>query len=101
MTAKELTNGLKHFYSQMQSRHLDAKAIQFMNEMPNKVTKIIQQRNDLLKVCKDLIKANEYARKVSLRNETPRGIVWGDARSQLDTTRLKAEIIIAKIEKKG
>lgn len=53
-------------------------------------------RKELVEACKELIKANEYARCVSLRDEAPRGSVWGDARSHLDTTKLKAEIAIAK-----
>ncbi|KKK88926.1 hypothetical protein LCGC14_2738230, partial [marine sediment metagenome] len=42
---------------------------------------IDKQRDALLAACKDLINANVYARRVSLRDEAPRGSVWGEARS--------------------
>ncbi len=54
--------------------------------------------DDLLAACKDLINANVYARQVSLRDEAPRGSVWGEARSCLDAAKLNAQTIIRKIE---
>ncbi|KKK62006.1 hypothetical protein LCGC14_3008660 [marine sediment metagenome] len=52
----------------------------------------------LLAACKDLINANVYARRVSLRGEAPQGSVWGEARSCLDAAKLNAQTIIRKIE---
>jgi len=53
----------------------------------------------LLAACKDLIDANEYARKVSLREESPRGMVWGEVRSRLDAAKLNAKAAITEAEK--
>ena len=53
----------------------------------------------LLAACKDLMDANEYARKVSLREESPRGMVWGEVRSRLDAAKLNAKAAITEAEK--
>lgn len=62
---------------------------------------LTRQRDELLKACRDLINANAYARRVSLRDEAPRGSVWGEARSTLDAAKLKAQKVIHKIEAKA
>ena len=53
----------------------------------------------LVGACEKLIEANEYARAISLRNEAPRGTLWNETRSLLDTTKLKARQALAEAKK--
>ena len=57
MTIKEFADGWGHFCKKVDfnASFLDAKAIQFMNEMPSEVAKTFQQRDDLLAACEGLI----------------------------------------------
>ena len=65
------------------------------------IENLTKQRDDLLAACKDLINANAYAKQVSLRDEPPRGSVWGGVRSSLASARINAQVIIRKIESKA
>ena len=56
---------------------------------------LIAQRDALKAALEEMIESNKYARHISLRNESPRGSIWGDVRSKLDATRLKAESALA------
>jgi len=57
ITIKEFADGTKYFRSciNFEQSYLDSKAIQFMNEMPNKIMFCIQQRDDLLRILKQYI----------------------------------------------
>ena len=68
-------------------------------EACDRLDRAASTNKDLVEVCEGLIDANEYARKVSLRDESPRGIVWGDVRSRLDARKLKAQSAISKAKK--
>lgn len=56
----------------------------------------VNTHDELVEACEGLIKAIQYARKISLRDESPRGSIWGEARSLLDVARHKAEQAILK-----
>jgi len=56
------------------------------------------ENKELIEVVEALISANDYARHCSLRDEPPRGSIWGDVRSRLDAAKLKAEIILMKVK---
>ena len=65
MSKKEFTDGWKHFCSRIDwdKTFLDAEAIQFMNTGIGEVFQAFQQRDDLLALCKELVKKaeNQYA----------------------------------------
>ena len=49
----------------------------------------------LVGVIDDLLKANEHVRTLSLNRDEPhRGMLWGEARSILDVSKLKAQAIL-------
>lgn len=56
MTKKEFTDGWKHFCNHIDfgKSNLDAESIRFMNEEPGKILQTIEQRDDLLAVCRDV-----------------------------------------------
>lgn len=57
ITSKQFTDGWGHFCSRINwgDSNMDAEAIQFMNEVPGQVVKVLEYAPDLLAACEAML----------------------------------------------
>ena len=94
MTKKEFSKGWKHFCGCIDfgQSHLDAEAIQFMNEVPGKVYMALASAPELLEALEKLSKCAKRINDIQHGGDKVSSLAWSDL---YDFTN-HAQAVIAK-----